>query len=192
MNCSFSRQWTLQNAGPVDQAEDTELSQEDVLLVAWDSVVSWEEDHSQFGANFVSMYPAYMNGEQRWLKQSVWQPAWGYSARGTQDELLGYGSGIVLMVKHEFYGWGEPRSDKASMPPTYKRSFSSGQDIILVATRAVLIWMREHECRLYPAYQNGNQVWMLRSDDYEELLPLTEGCEHLIKHGAFSFEPVTE
>ncbi len=95
---NFKEQKTLLRCGPIDQQPDEAVN--GTLLVAEEQLVSWEQDHSQYGYNRCSLRAAIQNGERGFLLRKVWQACGHYSAEGTSEHFLPLQQGLESLVRH--------------------------------------------------------------------------------------------
>jgi len=101
----------LENRGAVDPAEPSDV--EGTLLVGTQPALKFTANHSQYGEDYVSIFPAFHNGERSWLKRAEWSHAYGYSASGTQEDVLSFEDGVKLFVERGVFAFPEPAKEPA-------------------------------------------------------------------------------
>ncbi|HYU72935.1 MAG TPA: hypothetical protein VEL31_09665 [Ktedonobacteraceae bacterium] len=72
---------------------------EGTLLVGTRPALEFESNYSQYGNDYVKIFPAFHNGQRAWLERAVWCPAYGYSASGTQEYILSFEAGMKLFLE---------------------------------------------------------------------------------------------
>lgn len=98
----------LECRGSIDPAQPEPV--EGTLLVGTTSVLSFEDNVTQYGENASSIFPAFHNGERAWLRRDTWQPAYGYSASGTQESILSFEDGVKIFLKRGVFEFPLPTS----------------------------------------------------------------------------------
>lgn len=93
---------SLQSRGPVEPGPDRAV--EGLLLVATKSFLNFYDNQSQFGEDYVSIFPAVNNGKRCFVRRGVWCPSEGYSASGTYEEIISYEDGCKLLIEYDVLG----------------------------------------------------------------------------------------
>ena len=96
MSILYIEHTVILNRGAVDDAAPSDI--EGTLLVGTEPVLTYEIN-SSYGYDIISIYPAVRDGIRSFLKRAIWQPAYGYSAQGTQDEILNIDEGVRLFLE---------------------------------------------------------------------------------------------
>ena len=78
-----------------DQGEDQEV---ETFLVGEESIADWTQGQCHYGSDYCRIYPAWVEGKRAWLLEMNWQPARGYCARGTSEEIIDFDEGITLII----------------------------------------------------------------------------------------------
>lgn len=81
-------------------------------LVGTEPVLTFEANHSNFGYDDVSLFPAFHKGDRRWLKREEWNAAPGYSAYGTNETIIAFETGVKLFLEHGVFAFPEPTEAK--------------------------------------------------------------------------------
>jgi hypothetical protein len=97
---------TLAQRGPVESREDYELPTP--VLVGLDSVLRWTEDERDTGHDSCLLFPAWSDGKRAWVVRRDWCPAWGYSASGTEEEVIDFEAGVCLLIEHGVFHFPAP------------------------------------------------------------------------------------
>jgi hypothetical protein len=97
---------SLQCRGAVDPLPDEEVT--GTLLVATHPALQYVADEGTYGHNFVSILPAFYNGERSWLKREEWEAAYGYSASGTSEEIISFEDGVKIFLEHGVFNFPLP------------------------------------------------------------------------------------
>lgn len=92
----YARIHTLQTRGPIEGMPDREV--DGVLFSADQSILDWEGAHKDAGHDQFTLWPAYHNGAQCWILSRRWVAAHGYSAWGTQTDIIPLEEGIAILV----------------------------------------------------------------------------------------------
>lgn len=95
---------TLATCGGVDQWPAREAPDE---LVAAGVVACWKES-GQFGFDQCYLRPALQEGERVWLITRSWTPKIGYSAEGTQSDVISFDKGLTLLEERKADLWFPP------------------------------------------------------------------------------------
>ena len=97
----FVEKFELECRGPVDPEPPVEVN--GTLLVGEEAIATWDEGQSSYGCDIVRVYPAYHNGKRAWIVSRTWDAAPGYSASGTEEEILPFEDGVKLLLEHGVY-----------------------------------------------------------------------------------------
>ncbi len=106
MTVQYIEYHELQNRGAVDPAESSEV--DGVLLVGTQPSLTFEANYSQYGNDYIKIFPAFHNGERCWLQREEWSPAYGYSASGTQESLISFEEGVALFLERGVFEFVKP------------------------------------------------------------------------------------
>lgn len=106
MTIHYTEVRTLERRGPIDPEPSEPV--EGILLVATESVLRYEDHHSQYGYDEVFLFPAVHRGERCWLRREEWYPAPTYSASGTNEQLIPFEEGVSILIEHECYAFPLP------------------------------------------------------------------------------------
>jgi len=79
-----------------------------VLLSAESPCLTFETGHRREGHDLVSLYPAFHDGCQCWIEQREWIAGHGYSASGTQSEIIDLAQGIGILVDRGLFRLPKP------------------------------------------------------------------------------------
>ena len=93
---NYSEQSTLMQRGPVEQMEDIEV---EVFLRGDRTIAIWDEGHQQAGHDECLLFPAFAKGGRCWLLSRRWHAGGGYSASGTEEEILTFEEGVKLLCE---------------------------------------------------------------------------------------------
>src|SRR2546430_16909299 len=96
----------LECRGAVDPGAPEEV--EGTLLVATEAVLKFRDNQSSYGEDYVSILPAFHNGVRCWLRREEWCPAYGYSASGTQEEIISFEDGVKLFLERGVFEFPLP------------------------------------------------------------------------------------
>lgn len=103
----------LETRGAVDPGEPELI--DGTLLVGEETVLMWTENHGPYGHDYCTLRPAFHKGNRMWLKRAIWQSAAGYSANGTQEDIMGYEEGVNLLITHGVYGLSKLENESSSL-----------------------------------------------------------------------------
>ena len=90
---------TLDQRGSVDQ-EEPESVDGSLLVAEKNPIGIWEEDHTRYGCDYVTIFSAVYNGKKSWLRRADWQPGQGYCASGRQEDILSFQDGVNELLAH--------------------------------------------------------------------------------------------
>lgn len=96
----------LECRGAIEQAQAEPV--QGTLLVGTASALSFEDNVTSYGEDATSIFPAFHNGERAWLRRDTWQPAYGYSASGTQESILSFEDGVKIFLKRGVFEFPLP------------------------------------------------------------------------------------
>lgn len=99
---------SLQNRGAVDPGPDTEVAGS--LLVGEQRALQFETAESQYGNDYVEIFPAFHDGQRAWLRRDTWRPAHGYSASGIQEKILSFEDGVKFFLERGVFEFPLPES----------------------------------------------------------------------------------
>jgi hypothetical protein len=100
---------TLARRGPIDPLPPIDVK--GTLLVGEQPVLDYEEGHINTGCDHVEIFPAFYNGKRAWLRRATWNPAWGYTASGTWEDILSFEEGVMLFLEHGAFAFPPPAQD---------------------------------------------------------------------------------
>jgi hypothetical protein len=97
----FVEKTSMMRRGPTAQSEPEDC--ETPLLVGEFSVFSFEENHSDYGHDDVTVTPAYLGEKRGFLVKKSWSPGFGYCAYGEEESFVPLREGIETILTHG--GW---------------------------------------------------------------------------------------
>ena len=70
------------------------------LLVSTRPVLTFIDNETQFGEDYIDIFAAFHNGSRCWLRRATWSPAPRYSGEGVEEEILSFEEGVRLFLEH--------------------------------------------------------------------------------------------
>lgn len=101
----------LARRGAVEQDRDEPLPKDDLLMVTDRPVLEWYGEDSHYGQDRCTLYPAVRKGARCWMLQKVWYPARGYSASGTEQEVISFQDGVELFLERGVFKFPMPEKE---------------------------------------------------------------------------------
>jgi hypothetical protein len=105
----YTKNSTLETRGNVDPGSPVEVES----YMKGEEIAQWTEGHTQYGMDYVTLFPCF-NKEHGdcFLVERVWDPATGYCASGTEEEIISFTEGIELLCLHGIFPWTKQKEER--------------------------------------------------------------------------------
>lgn len=98
---TYTERTYLMTRGAVNQLPPDDV--DGTLLVGNRIIARWDDRHSQYGHDDVTVRPAFHNGVRAFFVTRDWCPAHGYCAEGISNVVYTLEEGVKLLIEHSYF-----------------------------------------------------------------------------------------